>query len=128
MRKLPTTCPSCDSHMTITELACPECSTRVQGTFEGSNLLRLNAEQMYFVEVFLRSRGNIKEVERDLKISYPTVRSRLDQVIESLGYPAPPKTDGEASALIDDVLDGLQRGDLTFDMAVKIIQERKPIG
>ncbi|KPV44250.1 DUF2089 domain-containing protein [Alicyclobacillus ferrooxydans] len=119
---VPTKCPACASQMVITELACPECQTKVQGVFEGSALQRLTSDQLQFVETFLRCRGNIKEVERDLKISYPTVRSRLDQVIQSLGYSV---SDDESQLETDpaeDVLEALDTGSLTFEEALERLQ------
>lgn len=123
VHRMPITCPACDSRMAVTELACPECSTRVQGVFEGPGLYRLTREQLQFVEVFLRNRGNIREVERDLKISYPTVRSRLDQVIEAMGYPVTNRP--ESNTAVEEALDALHRGEMSFEEALNIIQERK---
>lgn len=116
---VPTKCPACEAQMDVTELTCPECQTKVQGVFEGSALHRLSSEQLQFVEVFLRCRGNIKEVERDLKISYPTVRSRLDQVIQSLGYPVSEEDFDESMEPAEDVLDALDTGSLSFEEALE---------
>ncbi len=117
------TCPACESRMAITELTCPECNTRVQGVFAGPGLLGLNKEQLQFVEVFVRNRGNIREVERDLKISYPTVRSRLDQVIAAMGYPTNVKAE-ESDEYIGETLDGLGNGTITFEEALQIMKGR----
>ncbi|WP_067930915.1 DUF2089 domain-containing protein [Alicyclobacillus kakegawensis] len=119
-RTLPVQCPSCNEVMEISELTCPACDTRVQGHFPAPALLRLSAEQMQFVETFLRCRGNIKEVERDLKISYPTVRSRLNQVIRTLGYPV---TQGPEDERMEQVLNALDKGELTFEQAMDWIRE-----
>jgi hypothetical protein len=122
-RHVPTTCPSCSETMHITEFTCPRCSTRVQGDFPASGLLRLKQEQLEFVEVFLRCRGNIKEVERDLKISYPTVRSKLDHVIRSLGYEV--ATEDRLERETEALLNGLQSGELTFHQAMEMLREGK---
>ncbi|QSO46178.1 DUF2089 domain-containing protein [Alicyclobacillus mengziensis] len=116
---VPTKCPACSAQMDITELTCPECQTRVEGVFAGSALHRLTTEQLQFVEVFLRCRGNIKEVERDLKISYPTVRSRLDQVIQSLGYPVSSEDSSDFVDPAENVLEALDTGELSFDEALQ---------
>ncbi|GMA51997.1 hypothetical protein GCM10025857_33540 [Alicyclobacillus contaminans] len=118
-RVAPLACPACSGEMRVTELTCPHCATRVQGQFDIPALLRLNREQLQFVEVFLRCRGNIREVERDLKISYPTVRARLDQVIQSLGYPVQPTSDIPDS--LDAVLDELDRG-TPYEEAIKRVR------
>lgn len=110
--------------MAITELACPECSTRVQGIFEGPGLYRLTQEQLQFVEVFVRNRGNIREVERDLKISYPTVRSRLDLVIQAMGYPLTERQLESSDADVHRTLDALESGSITFEEALHLVKER----
>lgn len=80
-------CPACHATLRVSRFECPRCGTAVEGRFDLTPLARLDPEQQRFVEIFLVSRGNIREVERVLGISYPTVRNRLDQVIEALGHP-----------------------------------------
>lgn len=79
-----TQCPSCDSSLRITELSCTQCGTRLQGRFPEAPLARLSAEHQRFVETFVRCRGVIRDVERVLGVSYPTVRARLDNVVVAL--------------------------------------------
>lgn len=122
-RNAPLHCPACTELMNITELTCPHCETRVSGTFQAHGLHQLNAEQLQFVEVFLRCRGNIKEVERDLKISYPTVRSRLDQVVQALGY-ASASEEAEGQDEATEVLEALDAGTLSFDEAMERLRGR----
>ena len=80
------TCAVCGNKLEVTELHCHRCDTRYQGHFHLDKFSYLSPEQKFFIEVFLKCRGNIKEVEKELDISYPTVRSKLDDVISSLGY------------------------------------------
>lgn len=80
----PPHCPVCEAHMTITELKCTACNITVQGNFAASRLAELTEEQLNFVEIFIKARGSIKEMERELNISYPTVRNKLDSIVESL--------------------------------------------
>jgi hypothetical protein len=123
---VPLICPSCSVQMNITELTCPECQTKVQGVFRGTGMHRLNAEQLQFVEVFIRCRGNIKEVEKELKISYPTVRSRLDQIIQTMGYAATPSESEETKPKSPlEVLTALGEGSLSFDEALALLKEEK---
>jgi len=122
---IPLSCPACTKPMRVTGLTCPHCETSIRGQFEVSGLHRLTGEQLQFVEVFLRCRGNIKEVERDLKISYPTVRSRLDQVIQSMGYPLQREESSEPSHGREEVLDALGRGELSFEDALQILKGEK---
>lgn len=81
--KPPNDCPVCASKLVIRELACDHCETTINGRFDTTRLGSLNDEQLTFVEVFIRARGNIKEVERELGISYPTVRNKLEQIISA---------------------------------------------
>lgn len=79
-------CPACgNNHFAISRLVCTSCGTAVEGRFSVSRLATLSDDNIAFVETFLACRGNIKEVERELGISYPTVRSRLDRVVAQLG-------------------------------------------
>jgi len=82
----PGRCPVCAGDLAVTRLDCANCETRIEGRFDGGRLGRLDRDQLAFVEVFLRNRGVIKDVEVDLGLSYPTIRSRLDEVVRVLGH------------------------------------------
>ncbi len=84
--RLPGRCPVCNETMEVTSLHCPACDTTISGHFATCKFCQLSEEMQDFIEIFIRSRGNIKEVERALGISYPTVRGRLDAAINALGY------------------------------------------
>ena len=93
------TCPVCSSDLTVTRLACRTCGTALEGEFSVGRFGRLGREQMTLLESFLRSRGNLRDVERELGISYPTVRARVDALVRALGLgdradapPAVPRT------------------------------------
>ena len=94
MPELTGRCPICEAELVVTHLRCQRCGTGLDGTFTLNKFDRLSREQLRFVDVFIKNRGVIRDVERELGISYPTVRSRLDEVIRSLGYDA----EGEAMA------------------------------
>jgi hypothetical protein len=79
------TCPVCSDELTITRLHCRSCGTALEGEFGVGRFGRLDREQMGLLESFLRSRGNLKEMERELGISYPTVRGRVDALVRALG-------------------------------------------
>ena len=79
------TCPVCSGELTIARLHCRSCGTALEGEFGVGRFGRLDREQLSLLESFLRSRGNLKEMERELGISYPTVRGRVDALIRSLG-------------------------------------------
>lgn len=113
-----TKCPVCNSKLTITKLKCKRCDTTVENEFEFSKFAYLSKEQLGFIEVFLKSRGNIKDVEKALGISYPTVRAKLDDVIGALG------NNDEKKSLSDTqkVLDMLENGEITAEQAVKLLK------
>jgi len=79
------TCPVCSGELTITRLHCRSCGTALEGEFGVGRFGRLNRDQMSLLESFLRARGNLKEMERELGISYPTVRGRVDALVRALG-------------------------------------------
>jgi hypothetical protein len=86
MGRLVLKCPSCSGNLTISRLGCPNCTISIEGEFSVPPLLKLTPAQLDFVEVFIKNRGVIRDVERELGVSYPTVRARLDEVIDALGY------------------------------------------
>ncbi|WP_373897519.1 DUF2089 domain-containing protein [Haloimpatiens sp. FM7315] len=79
-------CPVCNSNLTVTRLECKKCGTVIQNEFQLSKFAYLSKDQLDFIEVFLKCRGNIKDVEKELGVSYPTVRSKLYDAITALGY------------------------------------------
>lgn len=125
-RRMPSRCPVCNEEMIVTRLRCTSCDTAVEGTFEVSKLARLTKEHQEFVETFIKCRGNIKEVERELGISYPTVRGRLDSVIEALGYRVDPGSVAETNQAKQnrrkEILDALNRGEMSSEDAVKALK------
>ncbi|MGN7941148.1 DUF2089 domain-containing protein [Virgibacillus sp. 6R] len=111
-------CPVCNKQLKITKLQCTHCHTTIENEFELSKFARLNKEQLSFIETFLKCRGNIKEVEKELGISYPTVRGKLDDIISSLGFPTTKKVEK-----IDrkKVISMLEKGEITAEEAIKIL-------
>src|SRR6202011_2063160 len=95
MRPLILKCPSCNGDLAVSKLHCHSCDITVEGDFSIPALLRLNRAQLDFVEVFLKNRGIIREVERELGVTYPPVRARLDEVLDAIGFNlAPGQEDG----------------------------------
>jgi hypothetical protein len=79
------TCPICSGELAVTRLHCRRCGTTLEGDFNVGRFARLSREQFALLESFLRSKGNLKEMERELGISYPTVRARVDALLRALG-------------------------------------------
>src|SRR3990170_5164276 len=122
MNRIVGTCPVCGDEMRVVRLKCRGCASALDGSFELSRILRLEPEQLYFVETFLRNRGKIKDVEEELGISYPTVVGRLNEVIAALGYEA--ERDGEdAQEARRAILDELSEGRIDAAEAAKRLRE-----
>lgn len=117
--KAPNCCPICNQEMTISSLSCKHCQTRLEGSFTSCKFCKLPSEQMEFIEVFLKCRGNIKDVEKELGISYPTVRNRLDSVIQALGYKVQKVDDGEAKNTKQEIFTALEKGEISTQEAAK---------
>jgi hypothetical protein len=88
------TCPVCSNELAVTRLQCRSCGTSLEGDFSVGRFGRLTREQLTLLESFLRSRGNLREMERELGISYPTVRSRVEALVRALGFG--PRSDADA--------------------------------
>ena len=135
MRKLIERCPACGDELIVTRLDCGQCHTRVEGRFRASAFDRLSPESLAFVELFVRLKGNMKEVERELAVPYSTVRHRLDEVVRELGdapgprqderppAPPPPPPTGVDPERRRQILERLDRGEITSDDAVRLLGE-----
>jgi hypothetical protein len=80
------TCPVCAGELAVTRLHCRSCGTTLEGEFSVGRFGRLTKEQLTLLESFLRSRGNLRDMERELGISYPTVRGRVEALVRALGF------------------------------------------
>src|ERR1700750_2900145 len=107
-----TRCPVCNDDLRIVRLECPACGSALQGNFTLGRLARLTREQLQFVEVFIRCRGKIKDVEEELGISYPTVVARLNEVVHAMGFEVR-QEDADLAARRQQILDQLASGSLT---------------
>lgn len=117
--KMLSKCPVCNSSLKITKLKCNRCGTIIENEFELSKFAYLSNEQLEFAEVFLKCRGSIKDVEKEMGISYPTVRAKLDDVIVALGYSLSkkPKVSNK------EVLDMLEKGEISPEEALKVLKD-----
>ncbi|MBC7237358.1 MAG: DUF2089 domain-containing protein [Chloroflexi bacterium] len=118
-------CPVCGEALQVTELQCRECDTTIQGRFELGPFQRLTAEQLAFVETFIRCEGKITRVEQELGLSYPTVRNRLNEAIRALGYEV---EEEEEFALSPEerqaILERLAKGEISTDEAIELLRVR----
>ena len=121
MHQVISRCPVCGKRLKVVKLQCEHCDTAIENDFALTSFDYLSPEELSFAETFLKCRGNIKEVEKELKISYPTVRSRLDQVIAHLGGRSAPKPQTSQRKL--ELLEALERGELTVEEAINQMKE-----
>jgi hypothetical protein len=105
-------CPVCNQTLEIREYYCSDCDVTVRGKFEQSELSGLTPAQQEFVKTFICAQGSIKEVEKRLKISYPTVKSRLAEIIEVLG-------EKPVKQSKSDLLDDLANGQISVEDVIK---------
>ena len=120
-------CPGCEQPLNVTELTCGSCDLRLKGHFErGCRFCALDPGQRKLLDVFLGCRGVIRDMEKALGLSYPTVRARVDTLLSSLGY-APTKAEAEAQEeLADrrrDILSRLEAGEITAEDATKALRD-----
>jgi hypothetical protein len=134
-RDVISTCPVCEGELLISRLHCRSCGTSLEGEFGVGRFGRLSREQLALLESFLRSRGNLKEMERELGISYPTVRGRVDALVRALGLAegdAPePMAEVEDQAGITEPAQGdEQRGEQRGEQRREILERlaRREIG
>ena len=131
MPKLPRHCPACNASLMVTRLTCPNCGTEVTGSFQPDLFSRLAPNDFDFVVLFVKSRGNVKEMERELGISYWTIRSRLNEIVVQLGLesPAPSATAASAAetaaARRQQILEQLNAGQMTVSEAAARLEELK---
>jgi len=111
-------CPICQHDLVVTKLQCTSCKTEISGEFNLSKFNYLPKENLYFIEVFIKNRGNIKHIEKELGISYPTVKKNLDDVIVALGY----EVSDEEKASKEEIFKKLEKGEITASEAAKLIK------
>ena len=128
-------CPSCHGLMQVRALACRQCDLHIEGSFKGNEFADLPAEHLQLLRVFVHCEGRIRDMEKVLGVSYPTVKNRIAAMRTQLGLhsavsavadaselPAamlrPDSTEANALA----VLDALERGEIDHARAVADLQ------
>jgi hypothetical protein len=112
-------CPVCDGECIIIETKCKSCDTTIRGKFDLCKFCRLTEDQKIFAEIFIKNRGNIKEIEKELDISYPTVRNKLEELVGALGYSKASVRSIDRKA----ILEKLSRGEISKEEALKELVE-----
>lgn len=127
MKNSLTTCPVCGNTLTITSYHCNHCDTTIEGHFSSAEgvFSGLTPEQLNFVVTFIRCEGRLNRMEDELKMSYPTLRSRLTEIIKALGF-EPGKEEPASKGISPEermrILEDIDSGKLSFQEAKKIFQ------
>lgn len=115
-------CPVCSKELTITRLNCEHCQIEINGHFHLSKLSLLSKEHLTFVEVFLKNSGSIKAIEKDLNISYPTVKKLLNEVLTALGYDVKDDVETKESLKRQEILNKLAAKEITYAEATELLK------
>jgi hypothetical protein len=121
--RAPRDCPVCSERLQVTQLGCDACGTGISGDFESCDFCALDAGDLDVLRVFLASRGNMKELERHLGVSYPTARARFDDLVGKLGLTPRPGPSEPAPAPDPRLatLQALAQGELDVEQARRLI-------
>lgn len=117
MNKIITKCPACGEEMYIVTLRCPSCETEIKGSFYLDEFFKLSREQLNFIKLFIKNRGNLSDLGKELNLSYPTLRNRLNEIAKTLGYPI----EEERVDRIE-ILEKLERGEISSQEAIKLLK------
>ena len=120
-RRPPISCPVCSQQLALTRLSCPSCSTELSGVFAMCEFCGLTDDDREVLRVFLASRGNMKELERHLGVSYPTARARFDSLLGKMGIERAPAAPA-ANRL--ELMEQVARGEIGVDEALKRLESQ----
>jgi hypothetical protein len=115
-------CPSCQHTLVIRELECPHCGLELRARFALPEYAALTPELAQFLKLFVVARGNLRELERTLGVSYPTVRAKLDQLVAVFDPSAPPPN---PELDRQQILDRIARRELTVDEGLRLLDALK---
>ena len=121
MRKIIEKCPACQNDVIVTRIRCTQCECEVIGEFQPTIFNRLTPENLAFVETFVRLRGNVKEMTRELRVPYSTIRNHLEDVITELGFATGthPEVEDLSAASQQEVLNRLESGEISVEDAAE---------
>jgi hypothetical protein len=118
-RRPPLNCPVCSERLALTRLTCPACDTELSGGFATCEFCVLSNEDREALRVFLASRGNMKELERHLGVSYPTARARFDGLLGKIGIDRPA---GTLAPTRVELMEQVARGEMDIEEALKRLE------
>jgi hypothetical protein len=124
MQTLPSKCPICGGEVIVTRIHCQVCDSTIEGRFVAGPFERLTAEQLSFVETFVRCEGKINRMEDEIGLSYPTIRNRLHEIIRALGYE--PRGEEPTHQVSDEdrrrILESLEQGQISYQDAMRMLE------
>lgn len=127
MHPLPSQCPICGGEVVVTRINCRNCNTSIEGRFSSRSFSQLTPKQMDFVETFVRLEGKITRMEKELNLSYPTIRKLLHDVIRGLGYE--PGGEEELAELSEEerqnILNDLDSGKISLEDALGKLKDKE---
>ncbi|OLD23373.1 MAG: hypothetical protein AUG06_06200 [Actinobacteria bacterium 13_1_20CM_2_65_11] len=118
-RRPPLNCPVCNERLTLTRLTCPACDTELAGGFATCEFCALTNEDREVLRVFLASRGNMKDLERHLGVSYPTARARFDALLTKIGIDRPAGAPAQTRV---ELMEQVARGEIDIEEALKRLE------
>jgi hypothetical protein len=129
MNMLPNRCPICGGEIQVTRFHCDQCDVTIEGRFTAGKFANLSNEQLQFIEVFIRNEGKLSRMESELGLSYPTIRSRLQDIIRALGYepgrddqPEKPAPKGISETDRKRILEDLDQGRISAEQAMQMLK------
>ncbi len=133
MHRLPHACPLCQGEIVVTAFECRSCGTEFRGRFRPSTLPapfdRLTPEQLRFLEHFIRSEGKFSRMEKELGLSYPTLRNRLRAIIRAMGLRPTEEEETRPGVTPEErrrILDDLEAGRITVEAALHLLRGEPP--
>jgi len=118
-RRPPLNCPVCNERLALTRLTCPACDTEMSGAFASCEFCVLSNDDREALRVFLASRGNMKDLERHLGVSYPTARARFDALLAKIGIDRPAAAPAQTRV---ELMEQVARGDVDIEEALKRLE------
>lgn len=125
MKEVISHCPVCHKPLTITKLSCRHCNIEISGDFSGSRFSQLKKEELDFVEAFVIAQGNIKEMERIFKVSYPTIKKTLESIINQLNGSGGSSSVSSQPSREDDILEKIKNKEISVDQAVQLLKGKR---
>jgi len=115
-------CPVCGGKLNIIKYQCEECGTEISGNFELEEFARLTNQQLNFLKIFIKVRGNLSELQKELGISYPTAKARLEEVATAMGYESESIESREKTL---EILEKIEKGEITPEDAKELLKKYK---